>query len=68
MHVPRSEAPILVDQNEEGKAQYVSECDTCQRIKASHLKSVGALQPLSIPSWKWDDISMDFIVGLPNTS
>jgi hypothetical protein len=49
-------------------AQYVSECDTCQRIKASNLKSAGALQPLSIPSWKWDDISMDFIVGLPNTS
>jgi hypothetical protein len=49
-------------------AQYVSEFDTCQRIKASHLKSAGALQPLSIPSWKWDDISMDFIVGLPNTS
>jgi hypothetical protein len=49
-------------------AQYVAECDTCQRIKASHLKSPGALQPLSIPSWKWDDISMDFIVGLPNTS
>jgi hypothetical protein len=49
-------------------AQYVSECDTCQRIKASHLKSAGALQPLSIPSWKWDDISMYFIVGLPNTS
>jgi hypothetical protein len=48
-------------------AQYVSECDTCQRIKASHLKSTGALQPLSIPSWKWDEISMDFIVGLPNT-
>jgi hypothetical protein len=33
-------------------AQYVSEYDTCQRIKASHLKSAGALQPLSIPSWK----------------
>jgi hypothetical protein len=49
-------------------AQYVSECDTCHRIKASHLKSTSALQPLSIPSWKWDDISMDFIVGLPNTS
>jgi hypothetical protein len=48
--------------------QYVSECDTCQRIKVSHLKSVGALQPLSIPSWIWDDISMDFIVGPPNTS
>jgi hypothetical protein len=49
-------------------ARYVSECDTCQRIKASHLKSAGALQPLFIPSWKWDDINMDFIVGLPNTS
>jgi hypothetical protein len=49
-------------------AQYVSECDTCQRIKASHLKLAGALQPLSIPSLKWDVIIMDFIVGLPNTS
>jgi hypothetical protein len=49
-------------------AQYIAECDTCQRIKASHLKSAGALQPLYRPSWKWDDISMDFIMGLPNTS
>jgi hypothetical protein len=49
-------------------AHYVSECDTCQRIKASHLKLDGALQPLLVPSWKWDDISMDFIVGLLNTS
>jgi hypothetical protein len=49
-------------------AKYVSECDICQRVKASHLKTVGILQPLPIPSWKWEDISMDFIVGLPNTS
>jgi hypothetical protein len=49
-------------------ARYVSECDTYQRIKASQLKSAGALQPLFIPSWKWDDISMDFIMGLPNSS
>ena len=31
-------------------AKYISECDVCQRIKASHLKVVGTLQPLSIPS------------------
>jgi hypothetical protein len=49
-------------------AKYVSKCDTCQRIKASHLKAAGTLQPLPIPSWKWEDLSMDFIVGLPNTS
>jgi hypothetical protein len=49
-------------------AKYVSECDICQRIKASHLKTAGILQPLPIPSWKWEDISMDFIVSLPNTS
>jgi hypothetical protein len=49
-------------------AQYVSECDTCQRIKANLLNSASTLQSHSIPSWKWDDISMNFIVGLPNTS
>jgi hypothetical protein len=49
-------------------AKYISECDTCQRIKASHLKTAGPLQPLPIPSWKWEGICMDFIVGLPNTS
>jgi hypothetical protein len=48
-------------------AEYVSDCDTCQRIKASHLKTAGQMQPLSIHAWKWDDISMDFIVGLPLT-
>jgi hypothetical protein len=32
------------------------------------MKSAGVLQPLSIPMWKWDDISMDFIVGLSLTA
>jgi hypothetical protein len=49
-------------------ARYVFECDTCQKVKADYMKSRGLLQPLSIPEWKWDDISIDFIVGLLLTS
>jgi hypothetical protein len=48
-------------------AEYVARCDTCQRVKAEHQRPAGLLQPLEIPTWKWDDISMDFIVGLSRT-
>jgi hypothetical protein len=49
-------------------AKYVSECDTCQRVKTDHLRPFRNLQPMSIPEWKWEGICMDFIVGLPCTS
>jgi hypothetical protein len=49
-------------------ARYVSECDTYRKVKADYMKPVGLLQPLSIAEWKWDDISMDFILGLPMTA
>jgi hypothetical protein len=47
---------------------YVSECDTCRKVKADYMKPGGLLHPLSIPEWKWDDISIDFIEGLPMTA
>jgi hypothetical protein len=48
-------------------AEYVALCDTCQRVKVEHQRPVGLLQPLQVPKWKWEQIAMDFIVGLPRT-
>jgi hypothetical protein len=48
-------------------AEHVAMCDNCRRIKAEHQRPAGLLQPLQIPRWKWDEIGMDFIVGLPRT-
>jgi hypothetical protein len=49
-------------------ARYVAKCDICRHVKAIHMKIAGPLQSLPIPTWKWEDISMDFIVGLPRTA
>ena len=48
-------------------AEHVAICDTCQRVKAEHQRPAGLLQPMKIPEWKWKEVGMDFIVGLPRT-
>jgi hypothetical protein len=48
-------------------ATHVALCDVCQRVKAEHQRPTGLLQPLKVPEWKWEEIGMDFIVGLPRT-
>jgi hypothetical protein len=45
-------------------AEHVAICDSCQRTKAEHQKPAVLLQ---IPQCKWEEIGMDFIVGLPRT-
>ena len=47
--------------------RFVEKCLTCQQVKAEHQRPAGTLQPLEIPEWKWEQITMDFVSGLPRS-
>ena len=47
--------------------EYVSKCLMCQQVKAEHQVPSGLINPISVPRWKWDNIAMDFVSGLPLT-
>lgn len=47
--------------------QFVMGCDTCQRQNYLAAAPGGLLQPLNIPEQIWEEISMDFITGLPKS-
>lgn len=46
-------------------SEFVKGCAICQRNKTEHLHPAGLLQPLAVPSSVWQDISMDFVEGVP---
>ncbi|VVA35062.1 PREDICTED: retrotransposon, partial [Prunus dulcis] len=48
-------------------AEYVRKCLICQQVKAERQKPSGLLQPLPIPEWKWEHLTMDFVFKLPRT-
>ena len=48
-------------------SKFVTKCLVCQRVKVEHQVPSGLLLPTRIPEWKWDRITMDFVVGLPLT-
>lgn len=48
-------------------ANYVSRCLTCQQVKAKHQKLTDLLQQLEIPKWKWERITINFVVGLSHS-
>src|SRR5690606_24984041 len=49
-------------------ARFIRNCDTCSRIKPVRHAPYGYLKPLSVPQRRWDSVSMDFIVGLPESN
>ncbi|KAJ0442228.1 putative nucleotidyltransferase, Ribonuclease H [Helianthus annuus] len=48
-------------------AKYFSKCLTYARVKVEYQKPSGLLQQPELPTWKWEQISMDFVTGLPRS-
>nr|GEU89276.1 putative reverse transcriptase domain-containing protein [Tanacetum cinerariifolium] len=44
-----------------------NKCLTCAKVKAEHQNPSGLLQQPEIPEWKWENITIDFVSGLPRT-
>jgi transposase InsO family protein len=47
--------------------QFVRNCHVCQRSRSGRHAPFGILRPLPIPDRPWQDISMDFVTGLPES-
>ena len=45
----------------------VQECIICQRAKPERVRYPGLLQPLPVPKYAWEIVSMDFIEGFPRS-
>ncbi|KAA3484679.1 integrase [Gossypium australe] len=48
-------------------SDFVSNCLVCQQVEAKHQVPSRLLQPILIPEWKWDRVTMDIVSGLPLT-
>lgn len=47
--------------------EYMVKYAICQQVKVEHQRPTGPLQPLLIPEWKWELITMDFVFRLPRS-
>nr|CAD1820506.1 unnamed protein product [Ananas comosus var. bracteatus] len=47
-------------------SNYIARCKTCH-IAKSHVQNTGLYTPLPVPNAPWEDVSLDFVLGLPQT-
>ena len=45
--------------------EFVDNCSTYQQVKIEYQKPSGSMQEFTIPTWKWAEVHMDFVTGLP---
>lgn len=45
----------------------MAKCPNCQQVKVEHQKSGGYTQDMAIPSCKWKDVNMYYMMGFPRT-
>ena len=58
---------FILGGNEFYRPKYVQDCAICQQSKYNTLALGGLLQPLAIPDFLWEQVSMDFISSLPHS-
>ena len=47
--------------------EFVTKCLICQQVKAKNQRPSRLMQRIEIPQWKWEDITMNFVIGLPRS-
>ena len=48
--------------------KYVSKCRICQQQKYLSTTPTGLLQPIPLSAHVWDEVTLDFIEGLPRSN
>ena len=66
-NIPLPKEDILVGMSKKGHTAVCRKCQNCKQVKSKKLKPGSLLQEIQIPTLKWEDINMDFVVGLPWT-